>query len=515
MALTFGVTIGLNPGAGHAASNYNHWDRLIPDMKQQGLTRLRFQLSWKNIELTQGVYTWGALDDAVQHCNQNNVVIVFVIREAPSWALANAAQRATDETGGNSPNNDGWYLPDPTLMAGFCQQVVNRYGPGSSIGVIDGYEIANEEMDIHNTSNSGGFHAINGSTYTGLYGSANQVITGANKIQPARNPLYFESVAAACYPVLKTTGKPVGMCAMWWVQPANPGGIPNTTVSNYYAFLDTLFAAGTLPQYADYLNFHYYSNKTSSLPSGGSNQCITYAAALSDIQSVINKYSSTLKVRCTEFGWQANTNTLSTTAVAGNGSATIFVDNPSGAAINIQMIVDSGANQETVTITGKSGSNLTGVFTKAHSGTYPVVILLDCDVPTQQIRFQDVLQRSSTSPIVEGLDYFTLNYDFSNGSSLVINNGDETYTYQPAFFTVQQFTGGPAATPIPIPHQDIIGESGGGGGTQGTPLYGDSTPIYNMAAMYRRAPKRGGLLESIGADIARLQGWIEDKFSDR
>ncbi len=501
MALTWGTTIGINPGAGQPGIVYSHWDRLIPDMKQAGLSRLRFQISWRNIELTPGIYNWAVLDDAVQHCNAYNIKIVYPIRDAPTVNLTQSATGAPDS----------FSLMDATAAAGFCQQLVNRYGPGSSIGVIDGYEIGNEDFNIHSTTPGQGSTATqDGGTYQGLYGIAGQPVVSATKWQPGRNPVFFESIAAACYPVLKATGKPVGMCSMWWIQPSNSGGVPNTLVSNYYAFLDRLFADGTLPQYADYLNFHYYSNRTDSTPSGGSHQVITYLQALTDIQSVVNKYSSSLKVRCTEFGWQANTNTQSNTQVT-PGTRTIFVDNPSGATSNITMTVDTGANQETVTITSKSGNNLTGVFTKAHTGLYPVVIILDCDVATQQIRYQDVLQQSTTHSIVEGLDFFTLNYDFSNGSSLIINNGDGTYTYQPAYFTVQQFTGGAAASPITPPHaQGLVGSAGGGAGNQGSPLYGTDRPIYNMGQMVRRAPKRGGLLESIGRDIARLQGWIED-----
>lgn len=486
MALTYGVTIGLNFGPGQSGANYQHWGLLIPDMKNIGLTRLRFQLSWNSIELNQGSYTWGPLDDAVQQCNTNGIKIVFPIRGAPTWALLNASQQATDEP---------FYLPDPTYTAGFCQALVNRYGPGSSIGVIDGYEIMNEDMNIHFTNPNGGFHAIHNTRYSGLYGSAGQADTASVKVNPGRAPEYWEPIAAACYPVLKQTGKPVGMCAMWWVQ--NAASIPNTSVSNYYAFLDSLFADGTLPNYADYVNFHYYSNST--LPTANTKACISFGQALTDIGTVLSNYHSTLKVRVTEFGWQANTVTFSTTEVV-PGTATIFVDNPAGAGVGVQMTVDSGAAQETVTITHLDATkqNITAVFTLPHGQSrngYQVTILLDCDLNTQTSNYQYVLQTANASPIMEGLDFFTLNYDFGTGSSLVENQGNGTYVNQPAYALMQQFAGGASNTPIPIPFQTQVGGSGGGSGvSQGFPIGSNEQKIISMV------PKQG-LLAKIEQEI--------------
>lgn len=136
-----GVTIGLNPGLGVAAAPYTFWNLLLPDMAKLGISWLRFQNSWRNIELTQGTYNWQALDDAVSHCNAAGIRILYTIRDAPTWALLNPAQLMS---------SDPFYQMDPTLAAGFATAVMNRYNGGAQ-GHIDAIGF-NEDFNIHNLS---------------------------------------------------------------------------------------------------------------------------------------------------------------------------------------------------------------------------------------------------------------------------------------------------------------------------------------------------------------------------
>lgn len=358
MTIQTGVTTGINPGCGNPGSKYAFWPQLAADYRRLGLSRLRFQLPWCSIELSQGSYNWTVLDDIVSNANALGMPLCYTIANGiPSWALTNVAQKCTTEP---------FFAPDPTLTAGFAQQVINRYK-----NQIQFFEIGNETFNIHNTSPSGGFSGIHNSTYVGLYGNGGAV-TLLNKVQPGRDPFFYESVAAACYPILKSYGARVGMAAMWWTQPANPGGVPNTTISNYAAFLSQLFTDGSLPQYADYLNLHYYSNATD--PSVGSNQCIIFAQALADVQSVLQANQSNLKLRITEFGWQ------------------IPQDAPNAA--------------------------------------------------TQYNWYSYVLSQMAANPgLIEGWDFFTLNYNVNGpSSSLVTANIDGSFTYQPAYSLVQHFS---------------------------------------------------------------------------
>src|SRR6266702_4472783 len=141
----YGITIGFNIGNNNTL--YAYWTNLFADLNTLGCTWIRLNYSWRNIERTQGVYTWTVLDDAVQHINTSTAPdgkpfrLLFCLRGAPDWALTNTAMQSTSEP---------WFLPDPTLMAGFATQVVSRYNGGAN-GHIDaiGY---NEDFNIQYTS---------------------------------------------------------------------------------------------------------------------------------------------------------------------------------------------------------------------------------------------------------------------------------------------------------------------------------------------------------------------------
>lgn len=69
--------------------------------------------------------------------------------------------------------------------------------------------------------------------------------------------------------------------------------------------------------------------------------------------------------------------TTSSTAVTGNSDpspSTITISNATGFATGQRVVVDVDTRRETVTIQNLSGTSLTALFTKTHSGTYPVAI---------------------------------------------------------------------------------------------------------------------------------------------
>jgi hypothetical protein len=501
-----GLTIGINPGIGNAGSPYAFWTNLLADMAAQGLNTLRFQISWRNIELTQGNYTWTVLDDAVSHCNAAGIRIFYTIRDAPTWALdpANGAQLATSEP---------QYIMSPTLAAGFATQVATRYNGLNGHGVIDVIGF-NEDFSIHFTP-TGDTFTLNGtvtsgvpitsfpitasgftpkagtkiffgtytgpdvatvstdvqvgdttvhvnsftpgSTYTatqvlkigyvgiynnpnypGLYGAADAVTT-INKTQPARDFHFAAPVYTAVYNAIRAVNPtiPIGLPAVWWVQGANPGGTPNTPVSNHAASLQTLYSAGVPMDSATFIDFHYYTNNVD--PAAGNAQTNSISQVMTDFQTVAAANNDAgRQIICTEFGWQANQSTTSSTTIAA-GTRTITLASTLGAAVGGTCLVDTVGSgvQETVTITGKTSTTITAVFANAHTATYPVVVNQDCDSATQATRYNTVMAAIQGAGANNQFLFYTLDYATSGTqtSSLVFWNGS-SYTYQPAWTNI-------------------------------------------------------------------------------
>src|SRR5258708_35701445 len=75
----------------------------------------------------------------------------------------------------------------------------------------------------------------------------------------------------------------------------------------------------------------------------------------------------------------SNQSTTSSTTIAA-GTRTITLANSNGVAVGGSMLVDTVGSgvQETVAITAKTSTTVTGAFVNAHTATYPVVIVLDC-----------------------------------------------------------------------------------------------------------------------------------------
>src|SRR6266704_3636450 len=291
-ASPYGMTFGLNPGSGNIASNFAHWDLLIPDLALIGIKKVRFQLSWDSIEVPQNTYNYGALDDAVTHFNNNNIEVTFPFREAPAWALTNPAQQRTDE-----PN----YAADPTMLANFATLIATRYDGNHGHGHIDRYEIGNEEYNIGVCPNNGGFHATHASNSPYWGAAAGAAVTPANKYQPRRDPQYLYNVLAVVYPAIKAVvNVPVGAGCAWWVQ--NTGdNIYTQPLCQQATFFQDLYTRGA-KGLMDYNNIHYYSNTIDDAV--GNKQTVPIQRVVDQCKQVVAAAGDTVPMKITEFGWQ-------------------------------------------------------------------------------------------------------------------------------------------------------------------------------------------------------------------
>jgi Viral BACON domain len=263
--------------------------QLIPDMKSLGLTWIRYQLPWPFIEQHQGIYTWTALDNVVATCNSNNINICYVIQQSPqfydqqpgynsrsiiSGGLTNSTSvvlnsiptelppsipvRLSGGTGnpeivltssyystganpvtlaspitGNNRTTMQWYLyPDPQSTKVFAQAVATRYNGQNGHGMIQAFEIGNEEYDSQNPNG-----------------------TSANAYND-RAASYYINVLPVVAPAIRAASPNalVGMCAIWWNQLPH---VPN--------FLSAIYQASpTMKNNFDYVNFHYYPFESGS-----------------------------------------------------------------------------------------------------------------------------------------------------------------------------------------------------------------------------------------------------------
>jgi hypothetical protein len=290
------VTIGLDNFGG---SVYPYWNLLIPDLKLAGITWLRMQYKWSSMVPSQSTppsgWNWVPFDDAVANCNAAGINLCLTINAAPTWALTTLSQQMLTGSGTD-------FQMDPYATAAFGEQIALRYNGANGHGTLQklGY---NESFNVDNAAPGTGLFGINNSPWTGLYNGIGGVLT-SNHVQPARDPDFAWPVMAVAYPRIKAANPRlvVGMPCIWWAQPANPGGLPNTPVSNHYAFLSQLFAKG-MKGYFDETEFHLYTNAVDPLT--GSNQTASIYAVMSDLKSVLAANGlPNMPIVMSEFGWQ-------------------------------------------------------------------------------------------------------------------------------------------------------------------------------------------------------------------
>ena len=138
--------------------------QLVADYRQLNVCWLRYQLHESDIETIKGVYDWGQLDTVVAAMNTAGIHLDFPLEcfESPGSICF-----------GNP------YEPSPTEMAAFATQLAMRYDGKHGHGIIEAFEIGNEENDFYSPSSYGpilqaGYQAIKAvypQAIVGMYGS--------------------------------------------------------------------------------------------------------------------------------------------------------------------------------------------------------------------------------------------------------------------------------------------------------------------------------------------------------
>lgn len=229
------------------------------DFQNVKATWARIQINWKDIERTQGQYTWTLLDNAVTCARQYGALIDFPIQGAPSWRLSTC------------PDNSGQnQLPGPSDEVGFAQKLVNHITSASEGDVIKSIEVGNEEWSFVSgtcQNNPSVYIPVLEQTYTaikavipgmlvGYYGYTNYT-SAQNDVAPYWNAVFSD--------------------------PSNPG------------------------KYMDYANFHYYDGGGDPNTTGGTKD--PYNAIWQAIHTAaVNNSHGGKPIWTTETGWHINNN---------------------------------------------------------------------------------------------------------------------------------------------------------------------------------------------------------------
>lgn len=139
----FGIHVGNLPpttiwGDYSQSANTNYNQVPIPDI---GIGSIRLWdsdgCSWRNIERTQGVFSWGRLDNALAKADEKGLDIVYTLGCGPDWATVLPGQYAGLHAGYNPhpPIND-------TVWINWCAAIANKL-----IGRGVKYEVWNEVND--------------------------------------------------------------------------------------------------------------------------------------------------------------------------------------------------------------------------------------------------------------------------------------------------------------------------------------------------------------------------------
>lgn len=123
----YGMVIASNPG------NDPGGITMLRDAVNAGYTWIRWIAAWSSIEKTVGVYTWTALDAAVQACNAQNINILVCIRQPPAWHLINPC------------GNSSYEIMDPVAAGTFATALMQHYNGGGGGGTIQASEWGNED----------------------------------------------------------------------------------------------------------------------------------------------------------------------------------------------------------------------------------------------------------------------------------------------------------------------------------------------------------------------------------
>ena len=214
--------------------------QLVADYRQLNVCWLRYQLHESDIETIKGVYDWGQLDTVVAAMNAAGIHLDFPLEcfESPGSTCF-----------GNP------YEPSPTEMAAFATQLAMRYDGKHGHGIIEAFEIGNEENDFYSPSSYG-------------------------------------PILQAGYQAIKAV-YPQAIVGMY--------GSFTSSLSQTRDLLTTIYATG-YGSYMDFMNFHYYN--------GGNDPAVTvgdhpsFDLKWQTIQAIAAQYGFANKpIWVTEVGW--------------------------------------------------------------------------------------------------------------------------------------------------------------------------------------------------------------------
>lgn len=193
--------------------NYAYNSTLVSQYKQLNVCWVRFQFHGDLIETSRGVYDWSLVDEAVATMNAAGIHITFALQQLPQWDRSLVC-----------PVDGVHYAAGAAEMARYAQLAAARYNGQSGHGVIDAFEIGNEEYDNH---------------YTGSMTTTEQ----------CRSADAYGPVLKAAYQAIKSVypNALVGTQGFWWQNTPHVQTTWNTLFQSY-------------GQYFDYANFHYYQD---------------------------------------------------------------------------------------------------------------------------------------------------------------------------------------------------------------------------------------------------------------
>ena len=264
----FGIHVGnLSPTTvwGEISANANNTYNQVP-IPDIGMGSIRLWdsngTSWRNIEKTQGVYSWSRLDNAVSLSRAAGLEIILTLGCGPDWATAQPGQTFYQF---GIPNLWVGYNPhkpaNNTYWTNWCAAIATRY---AGLGIV--YEVWNEVNDQH---------FGNGVAGSGFIGTTADLIT---LTQLARQTII------AIDPTAKI---------------ASPNFVGDAGIQNAQqdaVTLDSFLAAGGA-QYCDIISIHGYN----TLPTWTRPEGMLGMSKL--VKDTMAKYSVTKPLWNTEWGY--------------------------------------------------------------------------------------------------------------------------------------------------------------------------------------------------------------------
>lgn len=231
---------------------------------------LRYQFRWKQIETSAGVYDWSHVDYAVQACNAAGINYLAVIQDCPDFYASINPSTGADIW----PSTQTNYLPNAANTAAFAQVFSQRYAAGSANGVVQAFQIGNEEWANVSSGN-----------YT-------------------NQGTYLAPVVTAAFPVIRANcpAIPIGWCAVRKTQTNALANINSWLAGLYQTFQALSFS----PSGVYFQDAHYYRNPVT----GPGPDPTTSDSNVPSIGQVINAlltqpelYGYTPRAACLETGW--------------------------------------------------------------------------------------------------------------------------------------------------------------------------------------------------------------------